>query len=71
VTTNNCPACKTSLIGDPIPEEKRKYYAGTHWRREIGIQDSKLYDGVLWWKCPDCNHVWKRFSWSPDFKEDE
>jgi hypothetical protein len=58
---DHCPACHTSLIGDEIPKEKRPYYGNaTHWRREIGIVDRKKYDGVLWWKCPDCEHTWSR-----------
>ena len=66
---DNCPSCEVSLIGDPIPEDIVEHYSGTHWRREIGIEDPKQYDGVLWWKCPDCEHVWKRFPWSPDYEE--
>lgn len=52
---NNCPHCGVSLLGDPIPEDIRKYYSGTHWKREIGVEVPEIYDGVLYYKCPDCN----------------
>ena len=55
---DNCPKCKVSLIGDPIPEDIVKDYSGTHWRREIGIEYPERYDGIWEWKCPDCGHTW-------------
>lgn len=33
------------------------------FRREIGIE-TYGYDGVSFYKCPDCGVVWKRFKWS-------
>lgn len=69
-----CPACKASMQGDPIPQEwiDKGYYHKdtTHYSRVIGIEDPKIYDGISWWKCPDCKHVWKRFPWSPDYTQD-
>jgi len=59
---DNCPKCGVSLIGDPIPEDIVEHYAGTHWRREIGIEVRGVYDGVLFWRCPDCEHEWDRFT---------
>ena len=66
-----CPECGADFKGDPIPEEYQdKYYGGeTHYSRLIGIEDPMVYDGISWWKCPDCEHIWKRFPWSPDFNE--
>jgi hypothetical protein len=56
---DNCPKCKTSLIGEPIPEDIRHHYGEyTNWRREIGIEYRGKYDGVWEWKCPDCSHTW-------------
>lgn len=55
---DNCPHCGTSLIGDPIPDNIRQYYHGTHWRREIGMEYPEKYDGIWEWKCPDCSGVW-------------
>ena len=69
-TENNCPNCKVNLDGDPIPVEIRDHYGdSTHWDRKIGIEDPMGYDGVSWWRCPDCDHVWKAFPWSPDYRE--
>jgi hypothetical protein len=55
---DNCPKCNTSFIGDPIPDDIIENYAGTHWRREIGIDGGMMgiYDGVVAWECPDCKH---------------
>lgn len=55
---DNCPHCKTSLIGDPIPEDIAEHYSGTHWRREIGFEDPTIYDGTIKWVCPDCGGSW-------------
>lgn len=56
----NCPHCNISLLGDPIPQEyiDKGYYSGTHWKREIGIEDPSKYDGVYYYQCPDCNAQW-------------
>lgn len=54
----NCPHCGVSLLGDPIPEENQKYYAGTHWKREIGIYDWGK-DRTVAYQCPDCKKQWK------------
>lgn len=59
---HNCPSCRVSLMGDPIPENIRKHYSGTHWKREIGIDGGYLgiYDGIVAYRCPDCAHEWAR-----------
>ena len=59
---DSCPKCEVSFIGDPIPEKDLQFYSGTHWRREIGIDGGMLgiYDGIVAWKCPDCNHYFPR-----------
>lgn len=53
---DNCPKCNSSWIGDPIPEDIRHHYSGTHWKREIGIDGGYMgiYDGIVAYKCPDC-----------------
>lgn len=41
----------------------------THFRREIGIEIFGIYDGVLFWQCPDCGWAWHRAwsaSWAPE-----
>ncbi len=53
-TDNNCPYCGTNLLGPEIPEKDRELFGGaTHFRRQIGIE-TKGYDGVSFWMCPDC-----------------
>jgi transposase-like protein len=70
----NCPHCKTSLIGEPIPQEylDKGYYpeSSTHYKREIGIDGGYLgiYDGIVAFQCPDCHKTWPRSSskWAID-----
>ncbi len=61
---DNCPHCGVSLLGAPIPQASRdKGYYGdaTHFRRELGVEIAGVYDGVLYWTCPDCGGRWHRF----------
>jgi hypothetical protein len=59
---DNCPKCKVSFRGDPIPDIDRPYFAGSHWRREIGIDGGYIgiYDGIVAMRCPDCKHEFPR-----------
>lgn len=58
-----CPKCGVDWFDSEIPEESRKWYGEkTYFSRVIGIEDPKRYDGVSWWKCPDCDTVWDRFT---------
>jgi hypothetical protein len=57
----NCPHCGADLNGDLIPESARYWGSGTHYGREIGIEVRGVYDGVLFWQCPDCGGKWHRF----------
>lgn len=77
---DNCPRCGVSLVGPSLPEGSycddtcpqpcRKnghvYGRATHARREIGVEVSQIYDGVLFWMCPDCKHRWHRWSEESD-----
>jgi hypothetical protein len=57
-----CPHCGASLLGSEIPEADRHWYGGaTHGRREVGIEVLGAYDGVLFWRCPDCGGDWHRW----------
>ena len=69
---NNCPHCQVSLIGAPITEDKQEFFNSlntwrsdpgwvTHYRREIGVEVRGVHDGVLYWKCPDCQGTWQRW----------
>ena len=51
---DNCQECNASFIGDPIPQSDRTY------RREIGYEVRGVYDGILYWACPDCGFAWVR-----------
>jgi len=58
----NCPKCGKSWDGGAIPEDLREHYSPPYrWSRVIGIEDPKVYDGVSWWKCPDCGATFDRF----------
>lgn len=50
-------------------DEEVKIIAGYYgWSEEnkirfsniIGIEDPRIYDGVSWWACPQCNTRWDR-----------
>lgn len=34
----------------------------THFSRVMGHEISDVYDGVLYWSCPDCGVAWQRFA---------
>ncbi len=71
--TDTCPACNANLQGTEIPVDSRHLYAdnkvpwrrlgreGTHFSRLIGIEIPGVYDGVLFWQCPDCGAQWHRW----------
>lgn len=55
---DNCPKCNANWIGNRIPDNIAEFYApATHWRREIGIDGDSfgVYDGLVAYRCPDCN----------------
>lgn len=53
----NCPHCNTDLRGAEIPNRP-----GEHYGRELGVNIPGIYDGVLYWQCPDCGGRWHRFA---------
>ena len=58
----NCPYCGVSLLGEEIPLDKRHLYGGkTHYFRLIGIEVQGVYDGVLFYRCPDCKRAFHRW----------
>lgn len=63
-----CPHCNGDLRGAPIPQEyiDKGYYADgvTHYSRIIGVEIPGVYDGCLFWMCPDCGGRWHRFDLS-------
>lgn len=53
---NTCPWCAASLQGQPIPGTTDAFTS-----RKIGVERPMVYDGVLYWECPDCGGTWQRF----------
>lgn len=60
-----CPGCGADLRGKLIPQEyidKGYYEPGTtRYSRRVGAVKPGVYDGVLYWICPDCGHTWHRW----------
>ena len=55
----NCPKCEADFTGEEIPEQDRELFGGeSHFSRLIAVEDPNIYDGVLFWECPDCSHQW-------------
>ena len=60
--TDTCPHCDADLRGQEIDPQYRDWYGGeTHYSRVIGVEVRGLYDGVLYWQCPDCGKSWNRW----------
>lgn len=62
--SESCPHCGVSLQGDPIPQEyqDKGYYGDhTHFSKKIGHEERGVYDGVLYWSCPQCRGKWHRW----------
>lgn len=58
-----CPLCGADLRGDRIPDEHRHWYGDRgYYSRVIGHEVRGVYDGVLFWSCPDCGQAWPRFT---------
>lgn len=38
------------------------YGDSTHFRREMGHEVPGVYDGILYWSCPDCGFAWPRWT---------
>ena len=63
-----CPGCGVSWQGNPIPEASQEAFGGhTHFSRLIGIEVQGSYDGVSYWKCPDCATVFDRWTGMENF----
>ena len=58
--TKKCPKC-----GSDWEYEVK----GEKYSRLIGIEDPKVYDGVSWWRCPDCGATWSR--WTGELEDSE
>lgn len=47
-----CPHCRADLAYE---------VDGKTYSRGIGVEIQGVYDGVLFWRCPDCGHDWHRW----------
>lgn len=57
-----CPKCNGDWQGEPIPEERSKYFGGrTHFSRLTGIYFPE-YDRTMVWRCPDCSAEFRRLA---------
>jgi len=50
----HCPRCNADLIEEHVNEDG----SCVTGRREIGVELPHLYDGILFWCCPDCGETW-------------
>lgn len=48
---------------NPIPKERTCPHCGldlsTH--HAIGVRVSEIYEGILYWQCPECGGLWHRW----------
>jgi hypothetical protein len=51
---DDCPGCGADLRRGPAPD-------GGFYTDTIGVQVRGVYDGVLFWQCPRCDHRWHCF----------
>lgn len=69
-----CPHCKADLRNGEIPEKDREAFGNKkYFSRLIGIEILGGYDGIQYWKCPECKVVWDRFTGKiqKDFDKDD
>lgn len=59
----NCPGCGSDQRGDEIPAKYADCYpsGATHYWRTIMIEIPGVYDGGLYFQCPNCGHRWHRW----------
>jgi hypothetical protein len=58
-----CPHCMSDLKGDAVPDKYQHWYGEiTHYNRAIMVEIPGVYDGGLFYQCPDCGGRWPRFS---------
>lgn len=48
------------MQGEPIASDVQHMYGATHFSRVIGHEVRGVYDGTLFWSCPDCGKAWPR-----------
>lgn len=65
-----CPICSADLRGEQIPQQylEAGYYGEwqpedgpRYYERTIGVEVQGVYDGMLFYQCPDCGGRWHRW----------
>lgn len=52
-----CPNCSAHLEYEHIDRDGiRRDYS-----RRVGVEIGGVYDGILFWACPDCGGTWNRW----------
>lgn len=60
-----CPLCGADLTGDLINKDYRYAdwdAAPQFYSRTIMVEIPEVYDGGLYYMCPDCNGAWHRWT---------
>lgn len=62
---DNCPHCDRSLRGARIPDDslgpELRDGQPHFFMRTISVEVSAVYDGGLFYQCPDCGGRWHRW----------
>lgn len=60
----NCPNCGAWFKGKPRKDKPALHFhwIETHYSRLIGVEVRGVYDGILYWMCPDCGFAFHRFA---------
>ena len=58
-----CPGCGTDQRGEKIPAKYADCYSlgTTHYWRTVMVEIPGVYDGGLFYRCPDCGRAWHRW----------
>ena len=63
VNLGTCPVCGSNWDGGEIPADIKEHYNEPYrWSRLISIEDPMIYDGISWYRCPDCKSQWDRWT---------
>jgi hypothetical protein len=58
----HCPHCAADLYGEVIPGHADENGNEQRYRRALGIEIPGVYDGTLFYACPDCHETWHRWT---------
>jgi len=58
----HCPRCGADLYGDVVPGQYDPDGKEQRYHRGIGVEIWGIYDGILFYACPDCHGTWHRWT---------